>query len=92
MRRVKKLARNQGAIFLNGAAFCFRGNQLQSALSFISYLKHEKNMDRFWGIHIYEFGVPSEGIAQAKEFARELSNELRSGREAMAVGKEGDAV
>ena len=73
MRRVKKLARIQGATFVDGVAFCFQGNQIQSALSFISYMKHEANRDRFWGVKIYKFGVPDEGIARAKEFARELA-------------------
>ena len=92
MRRVKKLARKQGATFLSGAAFCFRGNQIQSALSFISYMKHERNLDRFWGIRIYEFGVPSEGIARARTFASELSSELRPEPKAIAAGQDGDAV
>lgn len=73
MRRVKKLARKQGATFVDGAAFCFQGNQIQSALSFISYMKHDTNQDRFWGVKIYRFGVPDEGIKRAKEFARELA-------------------
>lgn len=77
VRRVKKLARKQGATFVDAAAFCFRGNQVQSALSFISYLKNDVNLDRFWGIRIYEFGVPAEGIARAEEFARQLANELK---------------
>ena len=41
MRRVKKLASKQGATFVDGAAFCFKGNQIQSALSFISYMKND---------------------------------------------------
>jgi len=41
-------------------------------LSFISYMKNDANLDRFWGLKIYEFGVPADGIARAKEFAREL--------------------
>ena len=72
MRRVKKMARKQGGTFVDGAAFCFQGNDLQSALSFISYMKNDANLERFWGLKIYEFGVPAEGIARAKEFAHEL--------------------
>ena len=77
LRRVKKLATRQGATFVDGAAFCFRGNQIQSALSFISYLEHDENLDRCCGIRIYEFGVPPDGIARAKEFARELASGLQ---------------
>lgn len=73
IRRVKKLATKQGANFVDGAAFCFRGNQIQSALSFISYLEHDENRDRCCGIRIYEFGVPPDGIARAREFARQLA-------------------
>lgn len=78
VRRVKKMARKQGATFVDAAAFCFQGNQLQSAFSFISYLHNDANLDRFWGVKIYEFGVPAEGIARAREFARELATGLRA--------------
>ena len=80
MRRVKNLSTEQGATFVDGAAFCFRGNQLQSALSFLSYMKHETNRPRCCGIRIYDFGVPPEGIAQAKDFARELATWLKTNR------------
>ena len=76
MRRVKKMARKQGGTFFDGATFCFRGSGDQSALSFISYMQHDANLDRFWGVKIYEFGVPAEGIARAKEFARQLRRKL----------------
>lgn len=83
VRRVKILAGQQGATFLDAAAFCFKGNQLQSALSFISYMRNDANLDRFWGVRIYEFGVPREGIERAKEFARTLATTLKetSGRQ-----------
>jgi flavodoxin len=73
VRRVKKLARKQGATFVDAAAFCFQGNQVQSALSFISYMQNDANLDRFWGVQIYEFGIAQEGIAKAKEFAHQLA-------------------
>lgn len=74
MRRVRKMGQKQGGEFVQGAAFCFRGSQLQSALSFISFMKNEANLDRFWGFKIYEFGIPDEGIARARDFARELAD------------------
>ena len=85
MRRVKKMARKQGGTFVDGAAFCFQGSDLQSALSFISYMKNDANLDRFWGFKIYEFGVPDEGIAKAKEFARELGAGLQASGEPATV-------
>ncbi|MEO8494133.1 MAG: flavodoxin family protein [Planctomycetota bacterium] len=78
MRNVKKLARKQGGTFVDGAAFCFQGSDLRSALSFISYMENDANLERFWGLKIYEFGVPAEGIARAKEFARELAAGLQT--------------
>ncbi len=78
VRRVKKLARQQGATFVDAAAYCFKGNQLQSSLSFISYMQNDSNLDRFWGVKIYEFGIPAEGIASAKEFARQLATGLKN--------------
>lgn len=78
MYRVKKMAKKQGGNFVDGCAFCFKGNDLQSALSFISYMQFDENRDRLWGIKIYEFGVPSEGIARAKDFARKLVGGLRA--------------
>ena len=77
MRRVKKMARKQGGTFVDGATFCFKGSQVGSALSFISYMHHEANRDRFMGCKIYEFGIPPEGIARAKEFARDLAAGLQ---------------
>ncbi len=76
VRRVRKLAQQQGAIFVDSAAFCFQGNQLQSSLSFISYMQHDANLDRCYGIKIFPFGVPAEGIGRAKEFARKLNHGL----------------
>jgi len=78
VRRVKKLASQQGANFVDAAAFCFQGNEVQSALSFISYMQNDANLDRFWGVKIYEFGIPAEGIAKAKEFARQLATGLKA--------------
>lgn len=80
MRRVKKLARAQGGTFVEGATFCFQGNDLQSALSFISYMQHDANLDRFAGVKIYKFGVSAEGIAKAKEFAHTLAVRLATDR------------
>ena len=76
LRIVKKLARRQGGTFVDGAAFCFRGNQIQTALSFINYMQTETNRDRYCGIKIYEFGVPQDGLDRAKEFAERLAKDL----------------
>ena len=76
LRIVKKLARRQGGTFVDGAAFRFRGNQIQSFLSLINYMQSETNRARYCGISIYEFGVPQTGGAQAKEFAKRLAQDL----------------
>lgn len=73
MSRVKKLATKRGGTFADGATFCFLGGQIQSALSFINYMQTEKNRERYWGCRIYEFGIPAEGLENAKEFARDLA-------------------
>ena len=73
MRKVKQLAKRRGAKYVDGAAFCFAGNQIQSALSFISYLKHDRDLERCCGIRIYRFGVTEEGIQRAKEFASKIN-------------------
>ena len=77
LRQVKKMAQKQGGTFVDGAAFCFDGGYIRSELSFISYLKNDADLGRFWGFKIYKFGVSDEGIAMAKEFARELGSGLR---------------
>lgn len=79
LRIVKKLARRCGGSFVDGAAFCFRGNQVQTALSFINFMQNEKNADRYWGIRIYDFGVTEEGLSKAKDFAHRLASSLNSG-------------
>ena len=76
LRQVKKMAQKQGGTFVDGAAFCFDGGYIRSELSFISYLKNDADLGRFWGFKIYKFGVSDEGIAKAKEFARELGSGL----------------
>ena len=78
MRHVKKMAKKQGGTFVDGAAFCFQGSDLQSALSFISYMKNDANLDRYCGVRIYEFGIPADGIDRARDFARELTAKLQS--------------
>ncbi len=75
LRIVRKLARRQGGTFVDGAAFCFRGNQIQTALSFISYMQSETNRERYCGIRIYDFGVPQEGLEKARTFAKRLAND-----------------
>lgn len=74
LRIVKKLAQRQGGSFVDAAAFCFQGNQLQTALSFLCYMQTESNRDRYFGIKIYNFGIPEEGIEKARSFARDLAN------------------
>ena len=49
--------------------FSFEGN--------ISYMQNDANLDRCWGVRIYEFGVAQEGIARAKEFAHQLAAGLK---------------
>lgn len=73
MNKVKKLATQQGGTFVDGATFCFQGGEIQSALSFISYMKTETNRERYLGCRIYEFGIPEEGLENAREFARDLA-------------------
>ncbi len=76
LRQVKKMAQKQGGTFVDGAAFCFDGGYVRSELSFISYMKNDADLGRFWGFKIYKFGVSDEGIARAKEFAGELGRGL----------------
>lgn len=76
LRIVKKLATRQGATFVDGAAFCFRGNQLQTGLSFINYMQTQTNRERYCGIKIYEFGIPQEGLEKAKTFAGRLATNV----------------
>mgnify|MGYP001823761348 CR=1 FL=1 len=76
LRQVKRMAQKQGGTFVDGAAFCFDGGYVRSELSFISYLKNDADLGRFWGFKIYKFGVSDEGIAKAKEFAQGLGRGL----------------
>ncbi len=76
LRIVRKLARHQGGTYVDGAAFCFRGNQIQTALSFINYMQTETNRERYCGVKIYEFGVPQEGLEQAHVFAQGMAKDL----------------
>lgn len=76
LRQVKRMAQKQGGTFVDGAAFCFDGGYIRSELSFISYMKNDADLGRFWGFKIYKFGVSDEGIARAKEFARGLGRGL----------------
>lgn len=75
VRNVRKLGMRCGGKFVQAAGFCFRGNQVQSMLTFINYLKTGQDRDRSWGIKIYEFGVPEDGLEHARDFAKALSEE-----------------
>lgn len=77
LRVVKKLAKRQGGSFVDAAAFCFEGNQVQTALSFLNYMQTEANRERYWGVKIYCFGVPDEGIEKARSFARGLATKKK---------------
>lgn len=72
LRVVKKLAKNRGGKFLDGAAFCFEGNQIQTALSCLGYFQTGKDQERVFGIRVYKFGIPEEGLDKAREFASRL--------------------
>ncbi len=76
LSKVRKLASKQGGHFIRGAAFCFQGNQVQSMLSFINYLKTGADRERCWGVKLFKFGVPQDGLDKAKAFARELAETL----------------
>ena len=76
VRLVKKMASQHGGKFVAAAALCFKGNDIQSALSFINYMRNGTERDRYWGVKIYEFGVSSEAIEKAKSFAGELAASL----------------
>ena len=80
LRIVKKLATRQGGTFVEGAAFCFRGNQVQTGLSFLNYMRTQTNPERYCGIKIYEFGVPQEGLEKAKAFAQRLASDAPGGK------------
>jgi hypothetical protein len=81
LRIVRFLGKRAGGTLLDSAAFCFRGNTLQSALSFISYMHSGADRDRYWGVKIYPFGIPEEGLAAARAFARRLADGLKTGGE-----------
>ena len=75
-RKVAKLAERMGGEFVSRAAFVFEGNQVRSMLSFINYLSHGEDRERFWGCRIYPFGVTSEGLKKAQSFATELFHHI----------------
>jgi len=78
VRVVKKSAKRAGGCFVKAAAFCFRGNQVQTALTFLNYMQTEQNRDRYLGVRIYEFGIPDEGIEKARSLARDLARSQKS--------------
>ncbi len=75
-RQVRRLATKQGGRFVGGAAFCFAGGEIQSALSFVSYMNHDADLERYCGVKIHKFGVADEGIARAEAFAAKLAENL----------------
>ena len=75
LRIVKKLAGKSGGIFVDSAAFAFKGNELQTALTCLSYFKTGRNQQKVWGFKVYEFGIPSEGLDRARDFASGIVKE-----------------
>ncbi len=76
LRQVKKLACRQGGTFVAGTAFCFAGGEIQSMLSFISYMQYDTDRDRCCGVRIRPFGVGDAGLAHAREFVGELADTI----------------
>lgn len=77
-RTVKRLAKGAGGVFGDSAAFVLQGNQVQSMLSFLNYLRNGKDSDRYLGCRIYPFGVAAEGIEKAKSFAQALAEQVKN--------------
>lgn len=75
LRCVRRGGEAAGGRFAGSAAFVFEGNDLQSGLSFIQYMQHQRNTERYAGCRIYPFGVPERALADAQGFGSQLAAE-----------------
>jgi len=76
MKEVKKLAKAQGANFVDGIRFTFEGGQIRSLLSLISYFGKGEMRERSLGIRIPPSNLKPDFADQARAFAHKLADGL----------------
>ena len=85
LRTVKKLANQRGGRFVDGIHFAYKGGQIKSLLSLISYLGSGKYKDRFLGVKIPRTNIEESHLENARKFAGKLADGLPTGEPAPQV-------
>lgn len=80
LKEVKKLATAQGGTFVDGIKFQYKGGQVRSLLSLISYLGKGEMRARYLGVKIPPTNLQPGFDAEARAFANRLADRLDRGR------------
>ena len=73
---VRKLGEKRGGRYAGGMHFVYPGGQIRSLLSLTSYLGSGEYRNRYLGVRIPTTNVQPQQLAQTREFAQALANEL----------------
>jgi hypothetical protein len=85
LRTVKKLANQRGGKFVDGIHFAYKGGQIKSLLSLLSYLGTGKYEERYLGVKIPRTNIEESHLQTAREFAGGLADGLGAGEPAPQV-------
>jgi menaquinone-dependent protoporphyrinogen IX oxidase len=76
LRTVKKLGTKHGGEWVDGTEFTYRGGQIRSLLSLISYLGSGEQRERYLGVKIPPTNLQAENLDAAREYADKLADTL----------------
>jgi hypothetical protein len=85
LRTVKKLATQRGGKYVDGIHFAYKGGQIKSLLSLLSYLGSGKYNERFLGVKIPRTNIEEGHLEKARKFAGGLADGLGVGEPAPKV-------
>jgi hypothetical protein len=80
LRTVKKLANQRGGKFVDGIHFAYKGGQIKSLLSLLSYLGSGKYKEKFLGVKIPRTNIEESHLEEARKFAGKLADGLPGGK------------
>ena len=76
LKTVRRLGTRRGGIYVDGIHFRYRGGQLRSLLSLLSYLGSGEYQKRYLGVKIPPTNIQDYHLEEARTFAGRLADEL----------------
>jgi hypothetical protein len=76
LKTVRRLGTERGGVFVDGIHFRYKGGQVRSLLSLISYLGSGRYSDRYLGVKIPPTNLQDYHLEQARTFASAMADRL----------------